>query len=196
MPDTIPLSGLVDFKRIDKLFGPPDEEEDDDPATRTKYQVYPQAALVTAGHVVGQGLMYPFQRLLRALNDSLSHGAPDEEEEADDDEWFRSPTVIGMACQVYNSMMHNTRGNSTQHHGVVLGNVTGALVGDWAKNTGAKNATTANSFVRQCDVQLPHEEYVHKVTDRPLSRDLRVENVIGISMYNVHPRNLSGRSGK
>jgi hypothetical protein len=194
LPTTEAFAGLVDLTRVHKLFAPADEEEDWEAEGNTKFQVYPQAGLVTAGHVVGQGLMYSYHNVVRALNESLRQPTDEDDENMGDAQWNQASAVIGIACQMYNAVMHQTRGNSAQQHGVVLGNVTAALAGHFAQNP--KNKAKANSFVRKCDVHLPHEEYVHKITGRPLSRDLRVENVIGICMSNVHPTNGTRTSGK
>jgi len=193
LPTTEAFGGLVDLTRVHKLFAPADEDEDWEDGN-IKFQVYPQAGLVTAGHVVGQGLMHPYHNLVRSLNESLGQPNDEDDEDMGDAQWNEAPAVIGIACQMYNAVMHQTRGNSTQQHGVVLGNVTATLAGHFAQNT--KDKAKANSFLRKCDVHLPHEEYVYKITGRRLSRDLRVENVIGISMSNVHPTNGTRTSGK
>ena len=193
--NAIPLGVMIDFSKIHEMFGPPlndddddDDDDDDGPRQRPAFNVFPQAGMLSCGHIASKGLMYPYHRFLDNLNKSLV--------QSDDntvDDWLptNEPAVVGIGCQMYNSMMHNTRGNSTQHHGVVLGNVTAALAGHWAQSTPLTN--TAQKFIRSCDKQLPHEEYLHKITDRPISRDLRVENVFGISMASIHPDKQTGR---
>lgn len=99
-----------------------------------------------------------------------------------------------IACQMYNAVMHQMLSNSGQQHGVVLGNVTATLAGQFLQNT--KDKAKANSFLRKCNVYLPQEEYVHKITRHHLFRDLRVENIIGICMSNVHPTNGARTSRK
>ncbi len=189
---TIPFGCLVNLSRIHELFAPPADEDQVDGAVGTKFQVYPQAGLVSCGHVVAQDLMYPYNTFLANLNESLSQSEAEGGDTLTIDSQI--PAVVGIASQMYNSVMHQTRGNSTQHHGVVLGNVTAALAGYWARNTPL--APKAERFKRKCDVQLPHQEFLHKITGRPLSRDLRVENVIGISMSGIHPTNPARRNGR
>ena len=180
------FGGLVDFSDIHEMFGPPADVDDDDNVQHTKYQVYPQAGLLSCGHIVAQGLMYPLAIFINKLQESL--GLPDTEEMDVDWEGLNQPGVFGISSQMYNSVMHNTRGNSAQQHGVVLGNVTAALAGYWAQSN-----HRAEAFKDQCDAQLPHDEYLVKITQRPLSRDLRVENVIGITMSAIHPTRRTGR---
>jgi len=191
LPDTVPFGGLIDFSKIHEMFATMEEKENNYITQQATYDVYPQAGLVTCGHLVAKGLMYPFIPFMENLNESIRHSPVENEVH---DYWARNelePAVIGIGCQMYNSLMHNTRGNSTQHHGVVLGNVTAALAGQWARNT--NGAGKARDFVRTCDKKLPHEEYIHKIKDRSVSRDLRVENVFGISMGAIHPKKRNGR---
>jgi hypothetical protein len=191
---TQPFGGLVDLRKIHELFGPPSDEDEADGPLGTQFQAYPQAGLLSCGHVVAKGLLYPYNNFIGNLNDSLSQPEYVTEDDVSDDGQNRVPAVQGIASQIYNAMMHHTRGNSTQHHGVVLGNVTAALAGHWARST--TSTRTAEKFARKCDLQLPHEEYVQKITGRPLSRDLRVENVIGITMSSIHPANPARTSGR
>ncbi len=190
-PETVPFGGLVDFTRIHEMYAPANDDDDGDVAQSTAFSVYPQAGLLTCGHVTAKGLMYPFHKFIEHLNQSLKQSPEDDNNPNDD--WITNdrPGVFGLASQMYNAMMHNTRGNSTQHHGVVLGNVTAALASYWTEKTpyGGK----AQKFVRQCDKKLPHDEYIHKIRDRPISRDLRVENVIAITMSAIHPAKRTGR---
>jgi hypothetical protein len=188
---TIPFGALVDFSGIQEMFE--GQADGDDDGRRTMFQVYPQAGLLSCGHVVAQGLMYPFTKYLRKLNDLLVANDEDHQDYIEEEDWSPNerPPLIGIASQMYNSMMHNTRGNSSQQHGVVLGNVTAALAGYWARGT--PHATKAANIAAKCDNQLPHHEYLEKIKDRPLSRDLRVENVIGVSLSAIRPSKRTGR---
>jgi hypothetical protein len=195
---TLPLAGLVDFEYFHQMFGSSNEDDDGDNDVQTPFSVYPQAGLLTCGHVTAKGLMFPYRTCLASINELLRRtpNDPDEnrmDEGQDHEEWGapNHPAVVGIACQLYNSLMHNTRGNSTQHHGVVLGNITAALAGHWAKGTPENRK--AEAFARKCDNRLPHEEYLQKITDRPVSRDLRIENVLTISMSAIHPDKRNGR---
>ena len=87
--------------------------------------------------------------------------------------------------------MHNTRGQSCQQHSVVLGNVTAALAGHWAASTPL--STKVDRFLRSCDNMLPHDQYKHKVNDRPIYRDLRLENVYAINLDSHNPAKRTGR---
>jgi hypothetical protein len=195
LPTTLPFGCLLNFSRIHALFSPPPDQDEADRGYTTKYQVYPQAGLVTCGHVTANGLMTPYDDYLEYTNESLNHAdGRDEETSSDDGVQTEGPVVIGIASQMYNAVMHHTRGNSSQHHGVVLGNVTAALAGHWANNTPL--AHKATEFMTKCDFQLPHEEFIHKIKDRPISRDLRVESIIGISMDAIHPLNPVRNSGR
>lgn len=81
LPTTEAFGGLVDLTHVHKLFAPADKEEDwGDYGDNIKFQVYPQAALVMAGHIVGQGLMYPYHNVMHTLNESL-HQPTDEDDE-------------------------------------------------------------------------------------------------------------------
>lgn len=191
---TVPLAGLIDFRHIYQVFGPSHDDDDDESADRhTKYQVYPQAALVTAGHLVAQGLMYGMATFLKTVRQSVGY---DDNEEMDDDvdmDWRNTtqPAVIGISSQMYNAVMHNTRGNSAQQHGVVLGDVTAALAGYWTRSM--PGGDKVEKRIEECDRQLPHEMYLCKINGRPLCRDLRLENVIGITMAAIHPTKRTGR---
>jgi hypothetical protein len=189
---TLPLGGLIDFADIGQMFGPARDDDDDDAPSATKFQVYPQAGLCSCGHVVAQGLMYPMTTFLNTLTEGLSQGYHENNNDMNVD-WERPdyPAVSGISSQIYNAVMHNTRGNSAQQHGVVLGNVTAALAGYWSRGT--PKMGDAEALARKCDQQLPHEEYLLKITTRPLDRDLRVENVVGITMAAIHPTQRTGR---
>jgi hypothetical protein len=192
---TLLFGCLLNFSRMDALFSPPPDQDEADRAHTTKYHVYPQAGLVTCGHVTANGLMTPFDDYLANSNESLNRAdSRDKETASEDGVHAEGPVMIGIASQMYNAVMHHTRGNSSQHHGVVLGNVTAALAGHWANNTPL--ATRATEFMTKCDFQLPHEEFVHKIKDRPISHDLRVENIIGILMDAIHPLNPVRNSGR
>jgi hypothetical protein len=190
--ETRPFGGLIDFLSLHELFTAPiDDDDNEADAGCTPYAVYPQAGLLGCGHVVGKDLMFPFQRFVQELNRCLGCAPGEEDDEDDQMTGDHLLAVQGIGCQLYNSLMHHTRGNSTQQHGVVLGNVTAALAGYWAHNTPCSNK--ARRFLDKCDKRFPHEEYFRKITEREISRDLRLENVIGISMSAIHIDKRSGR---
>jgi hypothetical protein len=126
------------------MFEQPAEDDDDEHGIhREKFQAYPQAGLVSCGHVVAQGLMYPIAGYVAKLNDWLGQNREDDQ---DEEERIRNdkPVIVGISSQMYNSMMHHTRGNSTQQPGIVLGNVTATLAGYWTRST--PHATKAADF--------------------------------------------------
>jgi hypothetical protein len=193
--DTLPFGALLDFSRIHEMFEASAADDNSIEDGTTPFTVYPQAGLLSCGHIASKGLMFPYRTPIRTLNMSLRGDQRDEDMDMDIDDdnsvtEHRLP-IKGISSQVYNSAMHNTRGSSTQHHGVVLGNVTAALASYWTENTSASHK--AEAFTSKCDRQLPHEEYHHKITSRPISRDLRLENVYAITMSAIHPTKRNGR---
>jgi hypothetical protein len=130
--------------------------------------VYPQAGLRSAGHFQASGLMNSFYPFIERINELLRDG-PDA----------RFP-VQGVACQGYNSVMHNIRGYGVQHHEAQQGLVSAALAGRFAcDNSGQAKST---KFSKLCNHGLPHKNFERKINNDNIKRDLRLENVYVINM--------------
>lgn len=125
--DVHPHGVLLNLRDIGLLFK---SEESDTP-----FSVFPQAGLVTVGHIQAEGLVTPYLPLLQKLNSKVK--VQDDDHMSDDD--LDMPTcapIVGIACQAYNALMHNTRGRTAQHHDAQRGLVTAALAGGYAKSDG------------------------------------------------------------
>jgi len=189
--ERIPYGVLVDFQHLHTLFqhdfnlthgraGP----------TSSKYSAYPQAGLVTAGYLQATSLISEFYPLLESINvDILNAGADDVEEEAfvESGRW----PVYGISCQIYNAVMHHTRGKGSQHHKVARGIVSGALGGLSIRETASSPA--ADKLRKACRYQLPHESYKIKASNPDISKDLRLENVYWVDFDQIGEEQRNGR---
>lgn len=183
---------LVDFNKIQTLF----ESEVDwrylragPDAQTSKYFAYPQAGLATAGHVQATSLIPDFYPLLERVNVNilkLLH----EDEEDDVLEPLRWP-VYGISTQIYNAVMHHTRGKGSQHHEVARGMVSGALGGLCMPNTASSK--DAKRLRRHCHIQMPHESFEAKASNENLCKDLRLENVFWIDFDEIPDPSRDGR---
>lgn len=177
--DVHPHGVLLNLRDIGLLFK---SEESDTP-----FSVFPQAGLVTVGHIQAEGLVTPYLPLLQKLNSKVK--VQDDDHMSDDD--LDMPTcapIVGIACQAYNALMHNTRGRTAQHHDAQRGLVTAALAGGYAKSDG--NVRKARVLQSQCRNRLPHLEFKEKIAnnnDRPLDCSLRFENTFIIHMDQLNP---------
>jgi len=178
-PDVHPHGVLLNLRDIGLLFK---SEESD-----TSFSVFPQAGLVTAGHIQAEGLVAPYLPFLDKLNAKVR--VQDDDQMSDDDS--DTPTlapIVGIACQAYNSLMHNTRGRSAQHHDAQRGLVTAALAGGFAKSDA--NIRKARQLQNLCSNRLPHLEFKEKIAnnnDKPLDCSLRFENTFVIRMDQLKP---------
>ena len=178
---------LVDFSNLHTLF-PPD--------TRLKYtqagpppsgcSAYPQAGLVYAGHLQANSLITEFYPLLEAVNTSVLKDGLEEELLTEDPRW----PIYGVSSQIYNAVMHSTRGTGSQHHEVARGRVSGALGGSCVPAT-IKTAPAAE-LRRSCSAQLPHVAYKIKSSNPAVCKDLRLENVYWVDMDQVAEQNRTG----
>ena len=178
--DVHPHGVLLDLRDVGLLFK---SEESDTP-----FAVFPQAGLVTVGHIQAEGLVAPFLPLLHQLNSKV--GTQDDDHMGEDnlDIATQRTPIIGIACQAYNSVMHNTRGRRAQHHDAQRGLVTAALAGGFAKTDG--NIRKAKVLQTQCNNRLPHLEFKQKIAnnnDQPLDCSLRFENTFVVHMDQLDP---------
>jgi hypothetical protein len=180
---------LVDLRNLRTLF-PSNHEYDDlfdeEPQFRdTKYYVYPQAGLVTAGHFQADGLVHAFRPLLNDLNNEIMGDMDMPDSNA-------SQPIVGVACQGYNAVMHATRGRSAQHHDAQKGLITSALAGGWACSN--KTQQAAERLLTKCNRGYPHEDFRTKISRNGISRDLRLENVFTIDVQSLPDAMQDGRS--
>jgi hypothetical protein len=182
----------MNLTHIHELFASNDSDDDDfmdgrpGPST-TDYSVYPQAGTRIAGHFQGEGIMTMLYPLVDGINKRIIQVRRATGE--DDDEYINHP-ITAIASQGYNSVMHYTRGYSSQHHEVQTGKVTSCLAGAWA--TTAKNRATADCLKRECDATLPHQSYVSKINNPNITTDLRLENVFMIDVTTLPAEMESG----
>jgi hypothetical protein len=178
-PDIHPHGVLLNLRDVGLLFK--SEEWD------TPFSVYPQAGLVTVGHIQAEGLVAPYLPLLDKLNTKVRVQDDDEMSDNDSDMPTHAP-IIGIACQAYNSLMHNARGRGAQHHDAQRGLVTAALAGGYAKSD--DNVRKARYLQNHCSNHLPHLEFKEKIAnnnDKPLDCSLCFENTFVIHMDQLKP---------
>ena len=171
-PDGLPHGVLLDLRDVGLLFKSEESE--------TPFSVFPQAGLVTVGHIQAEGVTAPFLPLLQQLNSKVR--VQDDDPMNDDDSDSCAP-IIGIACQAYNAVMHNTRGRRAQHHDAQRGLVTAALAGGFARTD--SNIRKAKVLQHQCSQRLPHLEFKQKIAnnnDEPLDCSLRFENTFVVHM--------------
>jgi len=182
-----PWGVLVDFENLRTLFesdtclhyaraGPPSPH----------YYAYPQAGLVTAGHLQANSLISNFYPLVEEVNRKVlgrcyvrnSEGL-EEELRSEAPNW----PIYGISCQIYNAVMHHTRGIGSQHHEVTRGTVSAALGSGCVRKTAelekARKLRTATAH------GLPHEDYELKASNPAISKDLRLENVYWVDFDKV-----------
>ena len=186
-----PCGVLVDLSSLHALFQPDDRllYPRAGPLPKNVFP-YPQAGLVTAGHLQADTLISDFYPRLEAINlDILTNGEehPQEELLMDDPKW----PVYGVSCQMYNAVMHHTRGIGSQHHDVVRGTVSGALGGQCTDETAFTKQ--AIDLSRACSAQMPHEAYKVKASNEAVCKDLRMENVYWVDFDRIAPENRTGR---
>lgn len=184
-----------------------DEPEPDPYLTHPiPFYFYPQAGLRNVGHFQAGGLFndcYPIVgRLNKAIHlaniaHSNAHHDHDSDMDVDIDEceiaFCTSHNIEALSSQGYNSVMHDTRGRSAQHHNVQLGLVTGALAGQWATTPGTNVASHANNLMCCCQDEMPHEAYCLKIESREVGRDLCMENVYCLDLHALHPSRRTGQ---
>lgn len=187
----IPWGVLVDFKHLDAIF---------EPDTRLRFAragphrsgctPYPQAGLVTAGHLQAKSLLPEFYPLLESINVGILNASGeglDEEQLVEDPRW----PVYGISCQIYNAAMHQIRGAGSQHHEVVRGMVSGALGGQCTPR--AAGSDRARKLRRSCLLERPHMAHEAKASNPDICKDLRLENVYWVDLDQLASRNRSGR---
>jgi hypothetical protein len=184
---------LMNLTHVKELFDSSQEDDDhlewDDDDERIDAYVYPQAGLKTAGHYQANGLMRPFKRFLKEVNQSLRD--PDGSEDGRRTPAGTRQVVYGIGSQGYNGVMHSTRGHSAQHHDAQLGMITGALAGSWAQGEPSKRV--ARGLQDRCGHQLPHKAFEEKIKNPNIVRDLRLENVYYVDVREMQDDDRNGR---
>jgi len=178
--DVHPHGVLLDLRDIGVLF----QSED----SATPLTVFPQAGLVTAGHIQAEGLVNSYLPLIQRLNSKVKVQDGDDNMNEDDLDGTTHAPIVGIACQAYNAVIHNTRGRCAQHHDAQRGLVTAALAGGYARSNA--NIKKARDFQNHCRNRLPHLEFKEKIAnnhDRPLDCGLRFENTFVIDMDQLNP---------
>ena len=188
-----PCGAMVDFKNLYTLFEPDihlDYARAGPSQPESSYFAYPQAGLVTAGHLQAKSLVSDFYPLLEHINTGIL-GA--EGEGAADELLVEAPKwpVYGVSCQIYNAVMHHTRGFGSQHHEVARGMVSGALGGQCVPKTASSGK--AKHLLERLQYKLPHEEYEIKASNVEVSKDLRVENVYWVDLDQFPEEDRNGR---
>jgi hypothetical protein len=187
----IPYGVLVDFQNLNGLFQPDIHLTHGRAGPSTsRYSAYPQAGLVTAGYIQATSLISEFYPLLESINiDILNAGAEDFDEDP-----FVKPgrwLVYGISCQIYNAVMHHTRGRGSQHHKVARGLVSGVLGGLCIPETAS--SVKAENLHRTCTAQLPHKSFKIKASNSEVCKDLRLENVYWVDLDQIPEEQRNGR---
>src|ERR1700742_2971716 len=196
----ISYAPIIDFKNINFLFGPDQgglKDYERAGPSDTSFRIYPQAGLVDAGHIQASGLPTPFYPLLERLNKCLViqklsderdlsldiHNPDDTLHNNEVNAVFENPSswpVYGVSSQMYNSVMHHTRGSGKQYHEVITGQVTAAL-GSFASNT-THRSDAARKLLRSIKYNFPHAIFEQKSQNHDMDRHLRLENTFWIDI--------------
>jgi hypothetical protein len=187
-----PHGVLMDLCQLHQLFD--DNETDDELGKCVRYHAYPQAGLVTAGHVQANGIVSKFQTRVSKLNEKIRMEKESDREEDEEEDHDVPNAIEGIAFQGYNVVMHCTRGLGSQYHDAQKGYVTGAISAAWVEGEG-KAKTTGRDLLTRCMHQLPHERYDKKISNNAIERDLRLENVYAIDMKALPAAYRNGRCG-
>ena len=182
-----PCGVLVDFENLRTLF------ESDTCLHHARagpsspcYYAYPQAGLVTAGHLQANSLVADFYPLIEEINKKVLGrrymGDPEGLEKELHSEAPNWP-ICGISCQIYNAVMHHTRGIGSQHHEVTRGTVSAALGGGCVRKTAEMKKAKRLRFATAHG--LPHEDYELKASNPAISKDLRLENVYWVDFDQV-----------
>lgn len=195
-----PHGGLLELRQLHQLFDDVETDDElgnsDEKGKGVRYQAYPQAGLVTAGHVQANGLIPKFHARVTNLNQRIRkemEEAEEEEEDLEQDVMLSCAQAIeGIAFQGYNAVIHSTRGLGSQHHDAQKGCVTGAISAAWVEGDG-RAKTIGRELITRCKHQLPHERYDKKISNNAIERDLRLENVYAINMKALPAAKQNGR---
>ena len=186
-----PCGVLVDFRNLHTLFEPDARLRYTRAGpTQQDFLAYPQAGLRTAGYLQAKSLVSDFYPLLEAINTDIigARGENIEEELfAEAPKW----PVYGISCQIYNAVMHHTRGIGSQHHEVARGMVSGALGGRCILKTAS--SAKAQRVLATCTSKLPHDAYRIKTSNPGICKDLRLENVYWVDLDQISEENRDGR---
>jgi hypothetical protein len=185
-----PCGVLVDFRNLHTLFEPDARLRYTRAGPSPSYLAYPQAGLVTAGYLQAKSLVSDFYPLLEAINTSILSARGEDIEEELFKEVPRWP-VYGVSCQIYNAVMHHTRGIGSQHHEVARGKVSGALGGQCIPKTAS--SAKAKGLLTSCRSKLPHDAYRIKTSNVEICKDLRLENVYWVDFDQISEENRNGR---
>ena len=186
-----PCGVLVDLSNLHTLFQPDDWllYARAGPHPQNIFP-YPQAGLVTAGHLQADALISDFYLLLEAINlEVLKNGKNDPQEDllAEAPKW----PIYSISYQMYNTVMHHTRGLGSQHHDMIQGTVSGVLGGLCMDE--ASSTRQAKDLLHACRVQMPHEAYKVKASNDPVCKDLRLKNVYWVDFDQIAAENRTGR---
>ena len=174
-----PYRVLVDFKNLCILFeldtclhharaGP----------SSPCYYAYPQAGLVTARHLQANSLVTNFYPLIEEINKKVlgCHYMGDLEG-LKKELYLEAPNwlIYGISCQIYNTVMHHTRGIGSQHHEMTRGTVSAVLDSGCIHKTAEIKKAKRLCFATAH--RLPHKDYELKASNPAISKDLWLENI-------------------
>ncbi|KIK31714.1 hypothetical protein CY34DRAFT_19642 [Suillus luteus UH-Slu-Lm8-n1] len=195
---------LLNLRSVHDLFASEDNNEGI-AQNSIPFYVYPVAFTKDIGNVQSHGLMTNFNRRLTLIDNVMRPRLPDDDADENDSlagdgpgldgednpPRLGSSVLHGINCQVYNELSHRVR-DEAKFHPVQLGMISTAMAGTTAKKiTGQRRW---QHRLDQCNVGLPHERFVDKVSGNDQPQALRFENTYTLDVHQLSDDRQNGRA--
>ncbi|KAG2029409.1 hypothetical protein BDR03DRAFT_1018433 [Suillus americanus] len=209
VPRRIPVlfsncGALLNLRSVHELFA---SEDNDEGSARNSvpFYVYPMAFTGNLGNIQSRGLMTNFNRRFTLIDNAMRPRLPDDD--GDENNFLvgdgpdyngennplrlGSSVLHGISCQVYNELSHRVR-DEAKFHPVQLGMISTAMAGTTAKRIAGQRRWERR--LGQCNVGLPHERFVDKVSGDAQPQALRFENTYTLDVHRLSNDRQNGRA--
>lgn len=194
---------LLNLRSVHDLFASEDNNEEN-ARNSVPFYVYPVAFTKDIGNVQSHGLMTNFNRRFTLIDNAMRPHLPNDDEDEnnsiagdgpgpdgeDNPPRLGSSVLHGINCQVYNELSHRVR-DEAKFHPVQLGMISTAMAGTTAKKITAQRRWQHR--LDQCNVGLPHERFVNKVSGNDQPQALRFENTYTLDVHRLSNDRQNGR---
>jgi hypothetical protein len=167
---------------------PGDEVDENRRSVTTKHYKYPMCNSKEICNVQACGPPSCYRPVIDQTNEEVLGSWIERGEQAEGLE--RGPALQVESFQAYNTISHKMRRDKDLHD-ASKGIVTSALAGPMTRS--AIHRRRFKKLVDLCDINLPHVKFEHKLTSDRFSKSIRLELVIIINMYAIHPDDRNGR---
>ncbi|KAG2737670.1 hypothetical protein P692DRAFT_20883334, partial [Suillus brevipes Sb2] len=195
---------LLNLRSVHDLFASEDNNEEN-ARNSVPFYVYPVAFTKDIGNVQSHGLMTNFNRRFTLIDNAMRPHLPNDDEDEnnsiagdgpgpdgeDNPPRLGSSVLHGINCQVYNELSHRVR-DEAKFHPVQLGMISTAMAGTTAKKITAQRRWQHR--LDQCNVGLPHERFVDKVSGNDQPQALRFENTYTLDVHRLSNDRQNGRA--